>query len=92
LSYVGVNAIFAIRHAVYAQVGLYFLGALPYTPCNWGVMLNLAFGEKGVLYGYATGRIWQLIAPMLAISLLQVGLILSTTGIEKMLNPRLREE
>lgn len=92
MPYIVVNAILAVSYAIYSQVGLYFLGVLPYSPCNWGLMLNLAFGEKQAIYGVSTGRIWQLISPILAISLIQIGLIMFSSGVEKILNPRLLEE
>ena len=90
--YIVANGLLAAVHAIYAQIGLYFLGVLPFSPYNWGLMLNLAFGEKGALYGLTTGRICQLLAPIIAICLLEVGLTLTSSGLEKLLNPRLREE
>lgn len=87
--YVAINALFATVGAIYSQVGLYFIGALPFTSANWGVMLNIA-GERGAFWGVKT--IYYYFAPIIAICLLDAGIILSISGIEKILNPRLREE
>ena len=90
LPYIVLNYIFTLRNAIYAQVGLFFIGALPLETVNWGVMLNLALSRSGALYGIK--GVYYLLAPIICISLLQVGLILLAGGLEKLLNPRLREE
>jgi len=87
--YVAINALFATLGAIYSQVGLYFIGALPFTSANWGVMLEVA-GERGAFWGVKT--IYYYFAPIIAICLLDAAIILSISGIEKILNPRLREE
>ncbi len=92
MPYIAANSLLAAIHAIYSQVGLYFLGILPFSPYNWGLMLSLAFGEKGAIYGITSGRIWQLLTPIIAICVLEIGLISISSGIEKILNPRLREE
>ncbi|HEY9523961.1 MAG TPA: ABC transporter permease, partial [Thermopolyspora sp.] len=47
--YIAMNMLIAVTGAVYAQVGLFFLGVLPFEANNWGVMLNLAVFGGGAL-------------------------------------------
>jgi len=88
MSYIAINFIFATIGAIYSSVGLYFLGMLPYTSFNWGIMLNMAYTQAGALYSIST--IHYLLAPIIAIVGLQVGLILFSYAIDEIFNPRLR--
>ncbi len=90
MGYIAINFIFSATGAVYAIVGLYFLGILPVDPTNWGMMLNIAYNGAG---GFLTPRLYYiLVAPLLAIILLQEGFILSSHAMEEIFNPRLRTE
>ncbi len=90
MGYIAINFIFSATGAVYAIVGLYFLGILPVDPTNWGMMLNIAYNGAG---GFLTPSLYYiLIAPLLAIILLQEGFILSSHAMEEIFNPRLRTE
>ncbi len=90
MGYIAINFIFSATGAVYAIVGLYFLGILPVDPTNWGMMLNIAYNAAG---GFLTPRLYYiLVAPLLAIILLQEGFILSSHAMEEIFNPRLRKE
>ena len=87
--YILVNYLFAMLNAIYSQVGLYFIGALPISTMNWGVMMNLA-RSAGAIQGIS--GLHYLLAPMITIVILQIGLILFAKGADEILNPRLREE
>ncbi|NPA99013.1 MAG: ABC transporter permease [Crenarchaeota archaeon] len=88
--YIAINFIFSATGAVYAIVGLYFLGILPVDPTNWGMMLSIAYNAAG---GFLEPRLYYiLLAPLLAIILLQEGFILSSHAMEEIFNPRLRTE
>ncbi|MBB6343614.1 ABC transporter permease [Nonomuraea muscovyensis] len=88
--YIAMNMLIAVTGAVYAQVGLFFLGVLPYESDNWGVMLNLAVFQAGAMITpYALG---YLLAPLLAILLLTLGIVLVVDAMDEIFNPRLREE
>ncbi len=90
MGYIAINFIFSATGAVYAIVGLYFLGILPVDPTNWGMMLNLAYNAAG---GFLEPRLYYiLLAPLLAIILIQEGFILSSHAMEEIFNPRLRTE
>jgi ABC-type dipeptide/oligopeptide/nickel transport system permease component len=77
----------SMRNILMESVGLYFLGILPYTNLNWGVVLNAA-RNAGALSG--ASRFHWLLAPMLFIATLTYGLQLFAQGTDRLFNPRLR--
>lgn len=87
-SYVAMKFLLAVTGAIYASVGLFFLGVLPFTVSNWGVMLNLAFTQAGALY--TTKSLPYFLAPLAAILLVTLGVVLFLDAVDEMLNPRLR--
>jgi len=87
MPYVTVNFVFAARYVMFASVGLYFLGVLPYSTQNWGVTLNFAY-SGGALFSLEAAH-W-LLAPMAAIMGLSLGLILLGQGLDRVFNPRVR--
>jgi peptide/nickel transport system permease protein len=74
-------------NAMFLQVGLVFLGLVPLSGNNWGVMLQLAWTRGALFY---RGALAYILAPMIAISLLQLCLINMTRSMEEVFNPRLR--
>ncbi|MEV7964384.1 ABC transporter permease [Sphaerisporangium sp. NPDC088356] len=88
--YIAMNVLIAVTGAIYAQVGLFFLGVLPFDSNNWGVMLNLAVFGGGALT--STAALPYLLAPLLAILLLTLGIVLIVDAMDEIFNPRLREE
>ncbi|MCL4520585.1 MAG: ABC transporter permease [Firmicutes bacterium] len=88
LSYVAMNFMVSITGAIYAEVGLLFLGITPFTPDNWGVMLHEADGVSGALY--TSSSILYVLSPMIAILLLQAGIIFVLGALDEVFNPRLR--
>ena len=77
----------SMRNILMESVGLYFLGVLPFTTANWGVVLNVA-RTGGALSGIS--RFHWLLAPILFIVTLTFGLQLFAQGTDRMFNPRLR--
>lgn len=88
--YIAMNVLIAVTGAIYAQVGLFFLGVLPFDSNNWGVMLNLAVFGGGALT--STAALPYLLAPLLAILLLTLGIVLIVDAMDEIFNPRLRED
>lgn len=86
-SYIAIHFIFNIEGAVYAAVGLYYLGVLPVNTNNWGFMINQALGMGSL---YAGEEIYYLLFPSIAVVLYMVSLILLSYGIDEITNPRLR--
>ena len=87
MPYVTVNFVFAARYVVFASIGLFFLGVLPYSVQNWGVTLNYAY-SGGALFTWEAAH-W-LLFPMIAIMGLSLALILLGQGMDRVFNPRVR--
>ena len=87
MPYVMVNFVLAARYTIFASVGLYFIGVLPYSGQNWGVTLNNAY-SNGALFGMET--LYWLLVPIVAIVGLAFGLILVSQGMDRIFNPRVR--
>jgi peptide/nickel transport system permease protein len=88
--YVTMNLLVSITSSIYAEVGLFFLGVVPFAANNWGVMLNEAINAGGALYN--ANATFYLISPMVCILLLTMGIVLFLDAVDEMFNPRLREE
>ncbi len=88
--YVVMNFLTSFTGAIYAQTGLFFLGVLPFSSVNWGVMLNFAVNQGGALY--SPDSAFYLLSPMVSIVLLQVGSILFVRVLDELFNPRLRDQ
>lgn len=88
--YIAMNMLIAVTGGVYSQVGLFFLGVLPYESNNWGQMLNTAVFRSGALT--VPSALGFLIGPLLAILLLTLAIVLVVDAMDEIFNPRLREE
>ncbi|WP_049917095.1 ABC transporter permease subunit [Halogeometricum pallidum] len=77
----------SMRNILMESVGLYFLGILPFTTNNWGIVLNIA-RNGGALSG--VDRFHWLLAPILFIVTMTYGLQLFAQGTDRLFNPRLR--
>jgi len=86
--FVAMNLLLSIVAGVYAQTGLFFLGVVPYTSTNWGVMLNQAVAN-GALTN--TTALSYLLAPILSILLLTLSIVLLLDATDELFNPRLRD-
>ncbi|MFC6734104.1 MULTISPECIES: ABC transporter permease [unclassified Haladaptatus] len=88
MPYILINAANAARTVIFESVALYFLGFLPFSTFNWGVMLNLAY-QAGAMSNIDLFGHW-LIAPMVTLAVFSFGLILFSQGLDRVFNPRLR--
>jgi peptide/nickel transport system permease protein len=87
ISYIAVNYIFTVRVAMYGIVGLVFLGLVPLTEPDWGVMIFMG-RQQGVLSNpLAAG---MMLSPVVAIALFQLSLVMFARSLEEVFNPRLR--
>jgi peptide/nickel transport system permease protein len=89
MPFVLINAAEAARQVIFASVALYFLGFLPFSTNNWGVIMNLAYKQGGALSNPGLSGHW-LYVPMIALTLFSFGLILFSQGMDRVFNPRLR--
>jgi len=87
-AYIFMSFVIGVTSAIYAQVGVYFLGLAPLAGENWGVMLNLAWVRGAIFY---RDSVFYILAPVLAIALLQLALVTTARALEDLFNPRLRE-
>jgi len=87
MPYVLINFAQSARSVIFASVGLYFLGVLPSSHYNWGVMMNSAYNESALYL--ATTAHW-IFFPMLAIVFLTLAMVMLTQSADKVFNPRLR--
>jgi peptide/nickel transport system permease protein len=87
-SFVLMNFTIGMTGAIYAEVGLYFLGLAPISGDNWAIMLNFAWVRGAIFY---KNSLLYILSPVLAICILQLALVTMTRSLEDMFNPRLRE-
>jgi peptide/nickel transport system permease protein len=87
-TFIVMNFVVTMTNAIYALVGLYFLGLAPIVDDNWGAMLNKAWTRGAIFY---SDSLFYVLAPVIAISVLQLSLVTMTRSLEEILNPRLRD-
>lgn len=87
VSYISINMIFSIQGAMYAIVGLVFLGMVPFNEPDWGVMIFMG-RSQGALFSSSAAS--MLLSPVIAVALFQLSLVLFTRSLEEVFNPRLR--
>lgn len=88
-SYIAMNLLLAITGSIYAEVGLFFLGVIPFQVNNWGVMLNLSVFSAGAMT--STAALPYLLSPLVCIILLTLGIVLFLDAVDELFNPRLKE-
>jgi peptide/nickel transport system permease protein len=87
MSFIVISMIGTMTFAIYQQTSLVFLGIVPYSGSNWGVMIAAA-QARGVLYNQQA--MWSILAPIGAIVLFQLSLVTFARSLEEVFNPRLR--
>lgn len=87
MPYVLINFMQAGRNVIFASVGLYYLGLLPFSALNWGVILNTA-QKSGALNGFHA--LHWIIVPIVTISGLVFALVYFSQGLDRIFNPRIR--
>lgn len=87
-AYIAMYFVLAMTSAIYSQVGLYLLGFAPLAGDNWGIMLNLAWYRGAIFF---KNSFWYIMAPIVAISVVQLVMVTMTRSLEEAFNPRLRK-
>lgn len=87
MSFIAISMIGIMTFAIYQQTSLVFLGIVPYSGTNWGVMISAA-ERRGVLYN--PQAMWSILAPIGAIVLFQLALVSFARALDEVFNPRLR--
>ncbi|WP_136689765.1 ABC transporter permease [Halorhabdus amylolytica] len=88
MPYITMNFVQQARMVIFGSVGLYFLGVLPYTSTNWGVMMDAAVHRAGATSSLLA--IHWLLVPMFTVIALAFGLTLLAQGADRIFNPRVR--
>jgi len=88
LPYIFIGFLGGATQIISASVGLYFLGVLPFSNQNWGVVLNYAYEDAGAFYSLAAAH-W-LFVPLVTIVGLTLGLTLLAQAFDQVFNPRVR--
>jgi peptide/nickel transport system permease protein len=86
--YIGMNLMLQLTGFVYTEVGLFFLGAVPYSTSNWGVMLNTAVFQANAMTN--TRALAYLLSPLICILLITLALVTLANAVDEFFNPRLR--
>jgi peptide/nickel transport system permease protein len=87
MPYISINFANGARGIVFESVGLYFIGVLPYTNQNWGVLLQSAYSNISLTN---VNQLFYIFEPMIMIAGLTIGLILFSQGLDKVFNVRLQ--
>lgn len=87
MSYILVQFIMSMTHAIYYMTVLVFLGISPLKAADWGNMVTIA-NRMGAMYD-ADGK-WFLFSPIFMIVLLQFSLVSMSRSLDELFNPRLR--
>jgi len=88
LPYIFIGFLGGATAVVFASIALYFLGILPFSTLNWGVVLNSAYTDASVLYSMKAAH-W-LVVPLVTLVGLTVGLTLLAQAFDQVFNPRVR--
>ena len=87
MPYISVNFANSARRIIFESVALYFLGILPQSKLNWGVMMDDAYNNADLTN---PDQIHWLLVPMALIILISLGFILLAQGLDRIFNVKLR--
>jgi peptide/nickel transport system permease protein len=88
--FIAMNFIFAMQNAINSTVGLIIIGLAPYSPTNWGMMLQMALQNSAGIFN--PKAYYYLFSPIVCMGLFQMGCIFFASGLDEALNPRLRTQ
>ena len=89
MGYILTGLILAMTTAIYEQIVLIFLGLVPLSGANWGLMLNFAYNRGAI---FQKDSVYYILAPTLAIVLFQLTMVSFARALEEIFNPRLRTQ
>jgi peptide/nickel transport system permease protein len=88
VGYIAINFTLGLTAAMYTSVGLIFLGLVPLSGSNWGVMINLAWTRGAIFF---KDSVWYIMAPIIMIAVFQLGLVGLSRSLSEVFDPRLRQ-
>ena len=86
MPYITVNAANSSRLVIFESVALYFIGVLPHSSDNWGVMMDQAYRGSSLT---DLGQLHWLIVPMLMIVIFTLGIIMLAQAMDRLFNVKL---
>jgi peptide/nickel transport system permease protein len=86
--FIGMNLMLQLTGFIYTEVGLFFLGAVPYATNNWGVMLNNAVFQANAMT--SPRALSYLLSPLICILAITLALVTLANAVDEFFNPRLR--
>lgn len=89
MPYILISFAGSARNIIYNSIALYFLGVLPFSQANWGVVLNDAY-TSGAMWN--AGLLHWLLIPMITVVVFTLAIILLSQSADKLYNPRLRAQ
>ena len=87
-SYIAISFVLATTQAIYAQVGLVFLGLVPLASQHWGVMIQYGWSRGAIFH---RDSVYSILAPIGAIAWLKLSLVSMARLFDDIFNPRLQE-
>jgi peptide/nickel transport system permease protein len=87
MPYILINFVNSARNVIFNAVGLYFLGVLPFTNLNWGVVLDQAYNSPAL---HSFELMYYIFVPLMTVVMISFGLILLSQGFDRIFNPRIR--
>jgi peptide/nickel transport system permease protein len=87
MAYIVISFTLGMTSAIYDQVALIFLGLVPFSASNWSVMISWGWNHGALFF---KNSVWYIMAPVVAIALLQLAIITMARSLEMVFNPRLR--
>ena len=89
MAFIAISFALGMTNAIYQQVGLIYLGLVPLSGTNWGVMINLAWVRGAIFF---KDSLFYILSPIMAIALFQLSVVWMTRSLEEVFNPRLRAD
>jgi peptide/nickel transport system permease protein len=87
MPYITINFANSARRVIFEAVGLYFLGLLPSSTQNWGIIMQTAYNNSDLT---SLAQLHWLLIPMVMIAVFTLGLILAAQSLDRLFNVRLR--
>lgn len=87
LPYISVGFVNQSRLVIFNSVGLYFLGVLPFSHLNWGMIINLAFSGGAI---FSPRMFHWLYVPTVTVIVMSFSFMLLAQSLDRVFNPRTR--
>jgi len=90
MPYIFMNFMLSLNNGIYGSMGLAFLGILPYTTINWGILVNFAIYQQAAMYTWS--GTYPLVVIMVVSTILLMGFIFTANASDRLFDPQKRKE